>query len=168
MSNFTNRKFVDIGVTIPVIAGLSSGIAMIIVFALIFGPPASPTDAPTIAPTVLEPTYHVNLTIVGMKDSYRVGGPISFTLRVNGYGYYCQSPNAAIWNASSAFASIPIWRSGLPILLCQSPQTTNHIVDDNYSWGLDRNITIEEPGRYVLGARIASDPAVQKEFTVIR
>ena len=162
----------ETGTTIAVIAGLVVGIGMIIVFAFILNHPViNIIEAPP-SPTVWEPTYHVNLSILGMDDTYSIGEPITFIIRVNGNGYYCQTPNSAIWKASEAFASIPIWRSGLPGILCIEQDfeknSTYHHINDEYPYGPDRSITITEPGKYVLGARIAGDPAVQKEFTVTR
>ena len=130
---------------LPVIVGLGAGIALIVIFAS--------------APNPL------HLTIEGMKESYRVNEPITFTLRVSGYGQYCQSPNAAIWNASSSFASVPLWRSGLPSVLCP-PYQQPHFVDDRYSWRQDRSAVIDKSGEYIFGANVGSEPTVQKEFAV--
>lgn len=146
------------GVIAPVIAGLVVGIAAIIVLALAFNSPSNSTFGTT--------PNNPNLTIEGLKDTYRVGEPITFTLRVTGYEDCYQTPNAAIWNASSAFASRPIWRSGTPVFTCNPNLQFDHFIDDKYSWREDRNVTIKEAGDYVFGARIGVNPAVQKEFRV--
>jgi len=119
--------------------------------------------------TILEPTYGLNLTISGMKDTYRVGEPIAFNITASGFGYYCQSPNSWIQNASLFQNSFPIWRSGLPIPLCISPPPSSEYrsVNDVYPYDKDNNITISEPGNYTLGSRIAGDPPVKKEFRII-
>lgn len=85
---------------------------------------------------------------------------------MTGTGDCYQTPNAAIWNASSAFESRPIWHSGTPAWTCDPNLEFDHFIDDRYSWEEDRNVTISEAGDYVLGARIGVNPAVQKEFTV--
>ena len=148
-------------ISIPVIAGLSVGILLIVILALVFfNSPSNSTFSAT--------PNNLSLTIDALKESYHVGEPLTFTLRVTGYGDCYQTPNAAIWNASSAFASRPIWRSGTPAFTCDPNLQSDHFVDDKYSWGEDRNVTITEAGDYVFGARIGVNPAVQKEFTVTR
>lgn len=147
-------------ITVPVIAGLSVGILLIIIFALVFSS-TSNSGMSTIP-------NNLNLAIDGLKESYRIGEPITFTLRVTGYDDCYQTPNAAIWNASSAFASRPVWRSGLPAFTCDSNLESDHFIDDTYSWGEDRNVTIDKTGDYVFGARMGVNPAVQKEFRVTR
>ena len=148
-------------ISIPVIAGLSVGILLIVILALVFfNSPSNSTFSAT--------RNNLNLTIDGLKESYHVGEPLIFTLRVTGYEDCYQIPNAAIWNASSAFASRPIWRSGTPTFTCDPNLQSDHFIDDKYSWGEDRNVTITEAGDYVFGARIGVNPAVQKEFTVTR
>lgn len=150
----------DSRITMPVIAGLSVGILLIIIFALVFNTTSNSGMSTT--------PNNLNLAIDGLKESYRIGEPITFTLRVTGYGDCYQTPNAAIWNASSAFASRPIWRSGTPSFTCDSNLESNHFIDDKYSWGEDRNVAVNETGNYVFGARIGVNPAVQKEFRVTR
>lgn len=148
------------GVTIAAIAGLTVGIATIIVFATIFNSPSNSSPSAT--------SGNLRLTVEGLKGSYHAGEPITFTLRVTGYGNCYQTPNAAIWNASAAFASIPIWRSGLPSQTCDSnsQQQSVHAIDDLYSWGEERTITINKAGDYIFGARVGENPVAQKEFKV--
>ena len=50
------------GTTLPVVIGISAGIAMIVIFALLVN-------------------HHLKLSIEGLKHSYRVGEQITFTLR---------------------------------------------------------------------------------------
>jgi hypothetical protein len=135
------------GMTLPVVTGICAGVAMIAIFALFIH-------------------HGLSLSIQGLKSSYRIGEQMTFTLRVSGYGYYCQTPGAAIWNASSAFdSSVPVWRSGLPSQLCP-PYPKSHFIDDKYSWGEDRDITLDKPGDYVFKAGGDRVPTVQKEFKV--
>jgi hypothetical protein len=147
-------------ITIPVIAGLSIGILLIVIFTQIF------SDSESNSGSYGTTLNNLNLAIGGLKESYRVEEPITFTLRVTGYGDCYQEPNAAIWNASLAFASRPIWKSGTPNFTCDPNLESDHFIDDKYSWGEDRNVTITNAGDYVFGARIGVNPAVQKAFTV--
>lgn len=135
------------------------GILLIIIFAFIFNSTGNSAFSTT--------PNNLNLAIEGLKESYRVEEPITFTLRVTGYGDCYQTPNAAIWNASSVFASRPVWRSGLPNLTCDSNSQFAHFINDTYHWGEDRNVTVTNAGDYVFGARIGVNPTIQEEFTVI-
>ena len=143
-------------ITIPVIAGLSIGTLLIVILALVF----NSTDTSTISAT----PNNLKLAIDGLKESYRIGEPITFTLRVTGYGDCYQTPNAAIWNASSAFASRPIWRSGLPSFTCDPNLESDHFIDDKYAWGKDRNVTITEAGDYLLVLESESTRLCKKSF----
>ena len=135
------------GTTLPVVIGISAGIAMIVIFALLVN-------------------HHLKLSIEGLKHSYRVGEQITFTLRINGYGYYCYTPGAAIWNASTALdSSIPIWRSGFPTVLCP-PYPGSHFIDDKYSWVQDRSAIIDKAGQYMFKAGGDRVPTLQAEFKV--
>jgi hypothetical protein len=148
-----------LALAVPVIAGLAVGILVIIVFAFTFSSNNDYMYGTT--------PNNLNLSITGLKESYHAGEPITFTLRVTGYGDCYQTPNAAIWNASSAFASSPIWKSGTPALTCDSNTQFAHFINDTYHWGEDRNVTVATTGNYVFGARIGVNPAIQEEFTII-
>jgi hypothetical protein len=147
-----------LALAVPVIAGLAVGILFIIIFAFSSG--SIPNSAMSTIPN------NLNLSIAGLKESYHAGEPITFTLRVTGYGDCYQTPNAAIWNASSAFASSPVWKSGTPAFTCDSGSQFVHFINDTYHWGEDRNVTVATTGNYVFGARIGVNPAIQEEFTV--
>ncbi len=88
-----------------VVIGLIAGITMVFLFASTSI--GSSNDNP-----IFPKSNHINVAIEGLKDSYHTGEPIRFDVRVAGYGYYCQSPNGAIWTTSQFLKSIPVWGSG--------------------------------------------------------
>ena len=71
-----------------------------------------------------------------------------------------------IWNASTSIdSSIPIWRSGLPTVLCP-PYPGSHFIDDKYSWVQDRSAIIDKAGQYIFKAGGYRLQTVQAEFKV--
>ena len=148
--------------SIAVVGGLSVGIGFVLLFAI----EMAPTENSSILPT----TPHIDLSIDGLRHVYHVGEPIHFSFRVAGYGYYCQSPNAAIWNASGFLKSFPVWRSGLPTVFClhgTGIKPPNRYIADTYDWSSYSKIAIQSPGNYTLGVRFEDERVANQTFVVV-
>ncbi len=148
---------------IPVIIGLIAGIALVIIFS------TSDIGSTENSNPIFPQSNHVTVVVEGLKDSYHAGEPIRFDVRVEGYGYYCQSPNAAIWNTNQFLKSLPVWGSGLPIVSCDinGPQPVYHYIDDVYDWSAYQDIRIQQVGNYTLGVRLGEPLMAEKQFAVV-
>lgn len=65
-----------------VIAGLAAGIVLVSLFASLFG---------SVGP-IVQPRFHTDLLIEGLKDRYSVDEEINFIVRAAGYGRVCAYP----------------------------------------------------------------------------
>lgn len=90
--------------TAPVIAGLAIGIGFVVLFAVMFNAAEN------------MPRNSLDISIVGLKDSYQVGETIDFTVAVKGYGTACGYPNVMIRNAAT---NATVWSaSRIALILC--------------------------------------------------
>lgn len=91
---------------LPVIAGLATGIAFVVIFATLT--PFSPTS------NVGQKQHLVDLTISGLKTTYRAGEVIIFSVNQRGGG--CAFPDVWIENATGE----KVWSANNPtgMLMC--------------------------------------------------
>jgi len=106
----------------------------------------------------------LDVAIAGLKDSYRIGEAIDFTVTVKGYGNACGYPNVLIRNAAT---NTTVWSADRIALLLCDPDPDLHDIDIVWKpedWG-ESPIVINEPGSYIVQAEF-DDTIVTKEFVV--
>lgn len=74
------------GAAIPVVAGLTIGIAVVVLFASLFG-----SSSP-----IIQRKAFADVSITGLKEVYRTGEKIDFTIRAKGYGTNCGNPSVTM------------------------------------------------------------------------
>lgn len=74
----------------PVIVGLAVGLVFVVLFASQFN-----SSSP-----IVQRKFYSDVSIIGLKDAYRVGENIDFTIRATGYGANCGPPSVMIMDTS--------------------------------------------------------------------
>jgi hypothetical protein len=161
------------GLVAPVIAGLAAGIAFIIIFSF-FSAPGNP-------PPPLNRNDRVVMTIANLKDAYRAGEPISFSVYTKGAsGNLCNNPQISaviisLEEGKPAWSTPPSFQTTMGCGIIQGidrewrfgykgeemPYQSAFTFDKKY----DNEIRIEKAGQYKLVA-VFDGYTVEKEFVV--
>lgn len=138
------------GTTIPAIAGLVVGIGFVVLFSTIMTLAGS-LPATDVNP-VLDRYRHIDLSLDGLKDSYRAGEQIDFSLGVEGFDALCDAnPHIAITN-STGYA---VWAyESISLMGCGDPDVDS-VHDIHANWnamsqlGSSSPPVIFQPGSYI-------------------
>jgi hypothetical protein len=107
-------------------------------------------------------TNTVELTINGLKDTYKVGEEVDFIIKVTGYRRLCTFPNIAVQNTNTGQV---VWYSRTAILSFCEP--AHDINEEFHPRDIDRiPIILNETGTYRLGASVGGKPLL-KNFDVV-
>lgn len=108
--------------------------------------------------------FFMDLTIIGLKDSYEIGEMPTFTVVQAGYGTPCNEPRIVIskigdekphWDYRFVH-SCPFFKDGYPILSYMKVPYNNRIIPP-----------ITEPGQYTVTTSSSYDSLTSKQFTVL-
>src|SRR2546422_11007306 len=140
-------------IAIQVIVGLAVGIGLIILFALIFVPKAQ---------TLTTGRDHIDVTIEGLKNVYKVGEVIDPVIKLRGYGNPCFSPNLSVRDAKTLEV---VWASRTALTTCeiQSQEINVDIHPEDIG---TTPIIINETGSYKMAAS-APGKTVMRTFDVM-
>jgi hypothetical protein len=153
------------GTTTPAIAGLAVGIAFVVLFSTAVLAGRLPT---TNSNPVLDRYRHVDLSLDGLKGSYRAGEPIDFLLVAEGFDAQCDTyPSITIANSTGDV----VWTyEPAGLMGCGDPDA-NFAHDIRTNWnttsqlGSSSPIVIHRPGSYTLRATYHGR-TVERGFTV--
>lgn len=98
--------------------------------------------------------------IVGLKQTYNVGEPISYEIKSMGFGIVCPNPNSVIFKKGEM---IPVL--GIAFNACTNPKYEFF----NKSWNIEQfhggPVILDAPGKYLLSASYGNKIS-EKEFEV--
>ena len=139
-------------IAIHVIVGLAVGIGFVILFAVIFVPTQTLTTG----------RDHIDVTIEGLKNVYKVGEVIDPVIKLRGYGNPCFSPNLAVRDAKTLEV---VWASRTALTTCEI-QTQEINIDFHPEDIGTTQIIINETGSYKMAVS-APGKTVMRTFDVI-
>ena len=148
----------DKGVMIPTIAGLAVGIALVAVFSVVF---ASSSSA------IMKIDNEINLTIDGMKSTYKTGQQIIVSVSAKGISdNACNITSPSVVMRDNDNGKTIYWPNPFALYTAMGCNGSDPI-DKTWTYGdnAESEIILEKAGSYTVIASL-EDATVEKKFIV--
>ena len=119
------------------------------------------------SPTTPQSRYNpedIQIMVDGLRETYKVGEPIEFLVKIEGYGSFCGTPDITVSNVKDP--SEILWHDKDQLLFIGKPCNPGEIHVTIRVGEKDNPLVIDRPGTYNVLIPIKGKP-LQQEFSVI-